>query len=157
MMITTLHAVLCEWWLDLQSMSLRTAVRGGLVLLAVPNLAWGSWATLWPRHFFDTFPGFGFHWTAAYPPYNHHLIADLGASFLTLGALLAIAIVLSNRTVTTVVLIAAALFGALHLRFHVMSGGELSGPDQFLSVLTLIGGAVVPLALLAMNLRSAPD
>jgi hypothetical protein len=27
-----------------------------------------------PAHFFATFPGFGLHWTAAYPPYNQHLI-----------------------------------------------------------------------------------
>ena len=63
-------------------------VRVGLGLLALINGWWGGWARFAPRHFFDTFPGFGHHWTAAYPPYNEHLVTDLGSTFLTLAVLL---------------------------------------------------------------------
>src|SRR5262245_52374278 len=76
-------------------------VRVGLAALAVVNAWWGAWAYVAPRNFFDSFPGFGHHWTAAYPPYNEHLITDLGATFLTLAALLATAAVLSDRRIRT--------------------------------------------------------
>ena len=56
-------------------------VRGGLVLLGALHLSWGVPATLAPRWFFDSFPGLGHAWTAAYPPYNGHLVTDLGATF----------------------------------------------------------------------------
>ena len=39
-------------------------VRVGLAALAVVNAWWGAWAYVAPRNFFDTFPGFGHHWTA---------------------------------------------------------------------------------------------
>ena len=57
-----------------------------------------------PRWFFDTFPGFGLAWTAAYPPYNAHLMTDVGAAFTTIGVLLLIAAWLDDRRVTAVVL-----------------------------------------------------
>ena len=73
------------------------ASRLGMARFAALNLWWGVWARLWPRHFFDTFPGFGQRWTAAYPPYNEHLVVDLGSTFLTLGFLLAAGAAVDDR------------------------------------------------------------
>ncbi len=117
--------------------------------------SWGAWAIVAPRHFFDTFPGFGFHWTAAYPPYNQHLVVDLGAIFLTLAFLLIAGGVTRQRSARALALAAAGVFGALHLAFHATHAGELSGRDFTLSLLSLVGGVAVPALLLVWDQRAA--
>src|SRR5215470_17529658 len=94
-------------------------VRAAMAALAAINAWWGAWARFAPRSFFDTFPGFGHHWTAAYPPYNEHLVTDLGSTFLTLAALLVAGAALNDRRLRTVVLGGVLLFNGLHLAFHV--------------------------------------
>jgi hypothetical protein len=124
----------------------------GAAILAALHLWWGVWARVAPRHFFDTFPGLGQRWTAAYPPYNEHLVTDLGATFLTLGFLLAVAVVSAEPRVRRTVLAAVALFGALHLSFHATDRGDL-GPSSFAgSVAALAVGVLLPVALLALDL-----
>jgi hypothetical protein len=127
-------------------------VRSGTALLAALHLWWGVWARVAPRHFFDTFPGLGQRWTAAYPPYNEHLVTDLGATFLTLGFLLVVAVVSAEPRVRHTVLAAVALFGALHLVFHATDRGDLGGPSYAGSVVALAVGVLLPVALLALDL-----
>ncbi|MGE5829669.1 MAG: hypothetical protein ACM30G_15115, partial [Micromonosporaceae bacterium] len=126
-------------------------IRAVVGLLALANLWWGVWARFAPRHFFDTFPGFGQHWTAAYPPFNEHLVTDLGSTFLTLGFLLAVAAVLDDRRVRAVVLAGVLIFNTLHLVFHASHPGTLGGSSLGASVTTLALGVVVPAALLLLD------
>jgi hypothetical protein len=129
----------------------RILRRAGFGLLALVNLAWGGWALVAPAGFFRTFPGLGFQWTSAYPPYNRHLIFDLGATLLTLGVLLGVAAALDNRTVSWVVALAAGTFGALHVGYHALHAGTMGGADRALSILSLLGGALLPPALAATH------
>jgi Na+/H+ antiporter NhaC len=128
-------------------------VRAGLALLGLIHLSWGLPATLAPRWFFDTFPGFGHAWTAAYPPYNEHLIVDLGATFTTLGVLLLVAAWIADRRVTAVVLCGVLVFSSLHLIFHVRDHGALAGADLAASLVALALGVVAPVALLMLDRR----
>lgn len=128
-------------------------VRGGLVLLGALHLSWGVPATLAPRWFFDTFPGPGRGWTAAYPPYNAHLVTDLGATFTTLGVLLLLAAWLADRKVTAVVLCGVLVFSSLHLAFHLRDHGALAGADLVVSLAALVMGVVLPAALLILDRR----
>jgi hypothetical protein len=130
-------------------------VRVGLAALAAVNAWWGAWAYLAPRNFFDTFPGFGHHWTAAYPPYNEHLITDLGSTFLTLAALLAAAAVLPDRRVRAVALGAVLVFNTLHLAFHVRHHEGMAPFDATASLTTLALGVVAPVALLVLDALAA--
>ncbi len=132
-------------------MAITWIVRCGMAGLAAVHLWWGGWATGWPQHFFDNFPGLGWRWTAGYPPYNEHLVADLGATFLTIGVLLTIAAALHDAKVTAVALVVTALFGALHLWFHFSDTGEMTGTDLGLSLAALVGGVFMPLALLGLD------
>jgi hypothetical protein len=125
--------------------------RGGAAVLAALNLWWGAWARFAPHHFFDTFPGFGHHWTAAYPPYNEHLVTDLGSTFLTLGFLLVVGTVIADRRIRRLVLAAVVLFNALHLGFHAGHRGTMDAFDFEASVASLAGGVALPLALLAIE------
>ena len=126
-------------------------IRVVIGVLALANLWWGVWARFAPRHFFDTFPGFGLHWTAAYPPYNEHLVTDLGSTFVTLGFLLAVAAVLDDRRVRAVVLAGVLVFNTLHLAFHASHPGAMVGFDLGASVTTLALGVLAPAALLLLD------
>jgi hypothetical protein len=127
-------------------------VRGGMALLALVNLCWGVWAVVWPRHFVDEFPGFGHRWTAAYPPYNEHLVTDLGSTFLTLAVLLAVAAALHDRRARALALSGVLVFNALHLGFHATHRGAMSTFDAGASIVALVAGVLLPLALLVLDL-----
>ena len=128
-------------------------VRAGIGALALINVWWGVWARFAPRNFFEEFPGFGRHWTAAYPPYNQHLVTDLGSTFLTLGVLLGLAAVLNSRAVRTVVLVGVIVFNTLHLEFHVGHHEGMAPFDVTASLTSLALGVVGPLLLLAVDAR----
>lgn len=127
--------------------------RLGAGVLATLNLWWGGWAVLWPRHFFDTFPGFGHRWTAAYPPFNEHLVTDLGSTFLTLGFLLCVAAATTRLGTRRVVFAAVLLFNALHLAFHTGHQGTMAAFDYGASITALALGVLGPLFLLAIEAR----
>jgi hypothetical protein len=128
-------------------------VRVGLAVLAALNLGWGAWALLAPDEFFTTFPGLGHHWTAAYPPYNEHLVTDLGATFLTLGVLLAAACIMRSRDVRATALVAVTVFNVLHLSFHASHRGTLSTVEYSASLAALVAGVLLPLGLLVLVAR----
>jgi len=121
---------------------------GGLAALVG---GWGLWARLFPAHFFEHFPGLGHQWTAAYPPYNEHLVTDLGATFLTLAVLLAVGACSRLRPVRTLALVAVGVFNVLHLSFHSMDRGEMAGLDYGASIVSLVVGVVVPAVLLVLD------
>ena len=128
-----------------------TVARAGAAALAVLNLCWGAWARFRPRQFYDMFPGFGHRWTAAYPPYNEHLITDLGSTFLTLGFLLAVGAVTTHLRIRRLVLAAVLLFNVLHLGFHLADRGTMTPFDFGASVTALAVGVVLPVLLLLVE------
>ena len=127
-----------------------------VAILGMLHLAWGVGAVAAPRWFFDNFPGFGRHWTAAYPPYNEHLMTDVGAAFLALGVILLIAAAMRDRKVTNVVLIGLLVFSTSHLIFHARHPGTLEGPDLVASLVSLALGVVVPVILLVVEAKRGP-
>lgn len=127
-----------------------------VAILGVLHFAWGVGAIAAPRWFFDTFPGFGRHWTAAYPPFNEHLMTDVGAAFLALGVILLIAAAMRDRKVTNVVLIGLLVFSTAHLIFHARHPGNLTGGDLVASLVSLALGVVVPAILLAVSAARGP-
>lgn len=131
----------------------RAALTAGLALLGALQFGIGAWAWFAPAQFFEAFPGFGQRWTAAYPPYNAHLVTDLGATFVTLGVLLLIAAVLRDHRVTTVVLVGVLVFAMLHLAFHATHHGLVGGGQLATSIAFLVLGVLAPAALLLLARR----
>jgi hypothetical protein len=127
--------------------------RFGFGGLGVLNAVWGIWAVGAPAHFFNTFPGLGWRWTGAYPPYNEHLVSDLGATLLLIGVLLIGVAIVDRRAATWVVTAGVTLFNALHLVFHLVHRGSLDPTDYWLSIAALAAGVLVPPAL-ALTHRS---
>jgi hypothetical protein len=102
-----------------------TIARAALALLLASSLLIGLTATVAPRTFYDDFP-FLAHWVELLPPYNEHLVTDVGGLYLGFAVMLAWAAWTLERTLVRAVCVAWLLTATLHLIFH---SGHLDGFD----------------------------
>lgn len=96
----------------------RTVVRSGLVVLALTQVVVGAWALVAPRAFFDGFPAAGHAWVALLPPYNEHLVRDVGGLSLALTVLLGTAATTLDVRLVRVTLAAFLVYTVPHAVFH---------------------------------------
>lgn len=113
-------------------------VRWGLLFLSGSALYPGVWGLFAPESFFRDFPGFGFSWVQDLPPYNEHLVRDVGAFFLAFGVLFLGAAVIMDRRLTQVVLSAWLVFAVPHLIFHLADSDVLQKLMLGLTVLVAL-------------------
>jgi hypothetical protein len=115
---------------------ISVALVGGVFLTA-----FGLWALLAPRSFFDS--------VAEFEPYNRHFIHDIGAFQIGLGAVLLLAVLTRDVFVTALggVGIGAAVHALSHMIDHDLGGNPESDIPLFVVV------AVVLLAAAAMAWR----
>lgn len=118
--------------------------RFALILLFVSALSIGLTATAFPRTFYDDFP-FLAHWVDLLPPYNEHLVTDVGGLYLGFAVLFGWAAWNLDRTLIRAVSIAWLLTATLHLLFHA---SHLEGFST--------GDAVAEIASLALLLAPPP-
>jgi hypothetical protein len=97
--------------------------RGALVFLFFAAIAIGLTAAVVPRTFYDDFP-FLAHWVELLPPYNEHLVTDVGSLYLGFAVLFAWAAWTLDRTLVRAVSVAWLLSASIHLLFHA---GHLEG------------------------------
>ncbi|WP_202919063.1 hypothetical protein [Saccharothrix deserti] len=102
-------------------MSARTWLRAGLVFLAVSQGLAGVVQLLLPRLFYDKVPTPDHPWVSVLPPYNEHLMRDVGAATLAYTFVLAVAAVTVERRLVRTALIANLLFTVSTLLFIVHS------------------------------------
>jgi hypothetical protein len=100
----------------------------------------GILAAFAPRSFYDAFP-FGRAWVEMLPPYNQHLISDVGGFYLGFALLFAWAAVSLHRALVVPLCTAWILTALLHFEYHVT---HLDGWD--------VGDAVAQTVLLALVL-----
>jgi len=93
------------------------AARASLVVLALAAASIGLTATVAPRTFFDDFP-FLDHWVDLLPPYNEHLVTDVGGLYLGFAILFAWAAWKLQRDLVRAACVAWLVVAALHLLFH---------------------------------------
>jgi len=120
------------------------ATRGALAILALSAASIGLTATLAPQAFYDDFP-FLRHWVDLLPPYNEHLITDVGGLYLGFTVLFAWAAWTLQPTLVRAVCSAWLLTAALHLLFHA------THLENFET-----GDAIAELASLALLLAPPP-
>lgn len=92
---------------------------GGILTVAT-----GLWALAAPQSFYDA--------AATFPPYNRHLLHDIGAFLVGLGAALLLGLRL--RSALAVALVANAIGAVLHAVSHIVDrdlGGKSSDPIVF--------------------------
>ena len=117
-------------------MTANTPLRPLVLVAGLVLLVSGLWALLAPDSFYAV--------VATYPPYNRHLVHDLGAFLLGLGATLGLALAFSDALL--VALSGNAVAGAAHFVSHVVDrefGGQPSDP-------LTIGLFALPLVALAV-------
>jgi hypothetical protein len=93
----------------------------GFLFLAAVTI--GLTATVAPRAFYDDFP-FVAHWVELLPPYNEHLVTDVGGLYLGFAFLFAWAAWTLERALVRPLCLAWLLAAAIHLLFHA---GHLAG------------------------------
>jgi hypothetical protein len=99
------------------------SARAALGFLFLATVVIGLTAAVVPRTFYDDFP-FVAHWVELLPPYNEHLVTDVGGLYLGFATLFAWAAWTLDRTLVRAVSVAWLLSAAIHLLFHA---GHLSG------------------------------
>lgn len=114
----------------------RVIARLALAYLGATAALIGLTATIAPRTFYDDFP-FIAHWVDLLPPYNEHLVTDVGGLYLGFAVLFAWAAWTLDRTLLRAVCVAWLLAAALHLIFHAGHLDEFGTADAVAEIATL--------------------
>jgi hypothetical protein len=110
--------------------------RLALLLLFIPAATIGLTAAIFPHAFYDNFP-FLTHWVDLLPPYNEHLVTDVGGLYLGFAVLLAWAARTLDRTLVQAVCVAWLLTASLHLLFHATHLDNFDTGDAVAEIVNL--------------------
>jgi hypothetical protein len=130
-------------------MKTKMVVQVALVVVGISYLVTGAWAMLGPRSFFDSL-------ASDFPPYNVHLIHDIGAFTLGLGVTALVA--LGWRDGWSVALAGNATAALAHLVSHLVDrdeGATLLDPFGLALLAALLVAALVKLRLAGDDLARA--
>lgn len=122
-------------------------VRGALLLLCGYCLFLGLVATFAPHTFFTDFP-FLAHWVERLPPYNEHLVTDVGGAYLGFAVVLGLAAWWLDRKLVIAACAGFLTVCLLHLLFHAthLEGfGGLEGAEELAALASLVIPPVVAL------------
>jgi nucleoside-diphosphate-sugar epimerase len=120
-----------------------------LWILAVSGLAVGIQALFMPSSFFEDFP-FGRGWVATEPPYNEHLIRDVGAFYLALTAVTFVALAIRSLLATRLVALGWFVFSVAHGYYHLNHLSGIDTADAVGIVVGTAGPAVLAFVLLVL-------
>jgi hypothetical protein len=112
------------------------AARGALAILLLSAATIGLTATIAPHTFYDDFP-FLRHWVDLLPPYNEHLVTDVGGLYLGFAVLFAWATWTLQATLVRAVCAAWLLTAALHLIFHATHLDDFGTGDAIAELASL--------------------
>jgi hypothetical protein len=121
--------------------------RGALWLTAASAAGVGVVAAFAPRTFYEDFP-YTAHWVDRLPPYNEHLVSDVGAFYLGFALVLAWAAATLQRQLVLAACWGWILFSVLHLVFHARHLDDFGTGDAVQELVSLT--AVIALPLLAL-------
>ncbi|HET7416932.1 MAG TPA: hypothetical protein VFJ61_04830 [Solirubrobacterales bacterium] len=130
-------------------------VRASLCFLCASALAIGLPATVAPRLFYNDFP-FVAGWVHLLPPYNQHLVTDVGGLYLGFSVVLGWAAWSLDPALVRAVSAGWLLTGVLHLAFHAthlehFGTGDALGELASLALIVLPAGLALWGALPAAN------
>jgi len=129
---------------------ITTLRRVILTLTALTGVYVGLWAAALPQSFYDSFPGFGFMWVSIDGPFNEHLIRDVGALYLAIGAVAVYAAFARGLAATRAAGIAWIVFGVPHLSYHVLHFEGMTLVDVVGNIVGLGGSLLLGVALLVV-------
>lgn len=112
------------------------AARAALAILLLSAASIGVVATFAPHTFYADFP-FLRHWVDLLPPYNEHLVTDVGGLYLGFAVLFAWAVRTMQPTLVRAACWAWLLSEALHLGFHATHLDNFDTGDAIAQVASL--------------------
>lgn len=125
---------------------MRGWLRAGLVVLAALQAFVGLVQFFLPSVFFFDFP-----WVALLPPYNEHLMRDVGALTLALALVLGVAAMRLEPVLVRTALAADMMFAVPHFVFHVLHLAHYPPAGAITQTLALAIVMVIPAALLGLS------
>jgi presenilin-like A22 family membrane protease len=131
----------------------RLVLRVALFALAVYAGFVGMPATLFPHAFYDSFPA-GLSWVSNLPPYNQHLVVDVGGFYLAFTLLFIWTGVTLQRTQIVPVVFAWTLVQAIHFVYHAAHLDNFDAADAVAQTASL--AIVLVLPLIALTVRVNP-
>jgi hypothetical protein len=130
------------------------SARAALGFLFLVTVAIGLTAAALPRTFYDDFP-FVAHWVELLPPYNEHLVTDVGGLYLGFAVLFAWATWTLDRTLVRAISVAWLLTGGIHLLFHASHLAGFGTADAIAELATLALLLIPPpIAIWAIGTRA---
>ena len=129
----------------------RVLATGSLGALAFSQAVVGLWALLAPRHFFDAFPAAGHAWVALLPPYNEHLVRDVGALSCALLVVLVVAAVSARPVLVQTAALAFVVYAVPHTLFHGLHLEPFERGDATMQMLGFAGQVVLAGLALAVT------
>jgi hypothetical protein len=128
-----------------------------LWVLAASSAATGLPAALGPRSFYDDWP-VGREWVAMLPPYNQHLLTDVGGFYVAFALLFAWAAVTLRRELIVPLCTAWTVAALLHFGYHVTHLDGWDAGDAIAQTIALGLVLVLPVAAIAAapRRRAAP-
>lgn len=121
----------------------RRSARLALGFLFLAAVTIGLTAALAPRTFYDDFP-FLAHWVELLPPYNEHLVTDVGGLYLGFAVLFAWATWSLERALVLPLCVAWLLAATIHLAFHAGHLGGFGSGDAIAEIVSLALLLVAP-------------
>ncbi|GAA4421025.1 hypothetical protein ACFQV2_13680 [Actinokineospora soli] len=131
-------------------------IRAGLIFLAVAQGAVGLVQLLAPKFFYDDFPTSATPWVSLLPPYNEHLMRDVGALTLAYVLVLAAAAIWPEPKLVRVALAANLVFAIPHFVFHATHLDHYPTGSAVAQTIALALAVLLPLGLLFLSARTAP-
>jgi AhpD family alkylhydroperoxidase len=131
----------------------RTAIRTILLLLGFGQALVGVTMLIDRRGWFQSFP-LGRDWVEALPPFNEHLVVDVGSLFVGIGVLAVLAGIWLERRVVIAACTAWLLYAVPHTIYHSVEQ-PLGTGDAIANLTTLALTVIGPALVLALTRRPA--
>lgn len=112
------------------------SARLALGFLFLSTVTIGLTAALAPHTFYADFP-FVTHWVELLPPYNEHLVTDVGSFYLGFAVLFAWAAWTLDRVLVRALSVAWLLAAGIHLIFHASHLAGFGTADAIAEIATL--------------------
>ena len=132
-------------------------IRAGLIFLAVAQGAAGLIQLFAPKFFYDDFPTSATPWVSLLPPYNEHLMRDVGALTLAYVLVLTAAAIWPEPKLVRVALAANLMFTVPHFIFHATHLDHYPTGSAVAQTITLALAVLLPLGLLILSARTTPS
>ena len=131
---------------------MRGALRFTFWFVALEQAFVGVQATLAPHSFYTGFP-FGRMWVQYLPPYNEHLISDVGGFSLAFAILFAWAGITLARPLYVPLTIAWSVAAIIHAVYHVVNLQDFPTSDAIVQSFGLFLVALLPILVIVISAK----